>query len=130
MQRQAYSSPSFMLCLLVSMILLGLGALITLTPESGERAFGLDGYSSGFQLVAGLRTSYLGFIVLLLTLADERRALGILLISLALNPLDDFLTVLAAPGGNFWDAAVHLPGFVVTLLLGGYLLRKYLRETA
>lgn len=127
MQRQRYSSLPFKLCLLVSMILLGLGALITLTPELGERAFGLDGYSDGFQLVAGMRTSYLGFIVLLLTVAKERRALGILLTSLALNPLGDFLTVLLTPTGNFWNAAVHLPGFMVTLLLGGYLLRKHLR---
>ncbi len=127
MQRQGYSSLPFKLCLLVSMILLGLGALITLAPELGECAFGFDGQNDGFQLVAAVRTSYLGFIVLLLTVAKERRALGILLTSLALNPLVDFLTVLAVPTGNFWNAAVHLPGFMVTLLLGGYLLRKHLR---
>lgn len=126
MQRRWFTSVSFQLCLLVSLILLGLGALITLTPELGERTFGFDGHSDGFQLVAGMRTAYLSLIVLLLAVARERRALGIFLTTLALNPLGDFVTVLATPGSNSWNASVHLPGLVITLLLGSYLLRKYL----
>jgi len=124
MRRQWSTSLPFRLCLLVGLILLGLGALITLAPELGERAFGLGEHSDGFQRVAGVRTSYLGLVVLLLAVVRERRALGILLTSLALNPLADFLIVLTSPSSSFWDAAVHLPGMVITMALGVYLLKS------
>lgn len=129
MQRRWSASLPFRFCLLVGLILLGLGALIALAPELGKRAFGFAGHSDGFQLVAGVRTSYLGLVVLLLAVARERRALGILLTSLALNPLADFLIVLTLPSSSFWGAAVHLPGMVITLALGVYLLKSRSAKT-
>jgi len=56
-------------------------------------------------------------------LAEERRALGILLTSL--NPARRLSNRADHSNGGFANAAVHLPGFQANAL-GGYLLRKHL----
>jgi len=120
------TSIPFALCLGVSGLLLGIGFLITLAPEMGERAFGLhiEGNSYGFHYATGVRTAYFGLLIMLLTWLGQRRALALVLTTLAIAPLGDFLIVLASPGASFIAAAVHVPGIVILLGMGSYLRRS------
>jgi Domain of unknown function (DUF4267) len=65
---------------------------------------------------------YLGALVLMLWWADQRRALGILLLTLGAIRVADFLITLAAGGAGLAKASEHLLGLVV-LPLGVYLRR-------
>jgi hypothetical protein len=113
------------LCLLFSLFLVGVGVVLLVDPEAGERLFGFGdtgGTANGFLLATGVRQAYLGVLVLILWWARQWRALGILLLSLVAIPGADFLITLAAVQAGLTTAVEHLLGLAV-LPLGVYVLR-------
>ena len=113
------------LCVLFGLFLVGVGALLLADPAAGERLFGLGdtgGTGNGFLLATGVRQAYLGVLVLILWWAGQRRALGIVLCTLVIVPVADFLITLAVAGAGLTSTAEHLLGLAV-LPLGLYVLR-------
>jgi hypothetical protein len=113
------------LCLLFSLFLVGVGVVLLVDPEAGERLFGFGdtgGTANGFLPATGVRQAYLGVLVLILWWARQWRALGILLLSLVAIPVADFLITLAAVQAGLTTAVEHLLGLAV-LPLGVYVLR-------
>jgi Domain of unknown function (DUF4267) len=112
-------------CLLFGLFLVGVGVVLLADPTAGERLFGFGdtgGTANGFLLATGVRQAYLGVLVLLLWRSGQRRALGIVLCTLVIVPVADFLVALAVAGAGLTSAAEHLLGLVV-LPLGLYVLR-------
>jgi hypothetical protein len=111
------------MCLMLGCSLLSIGLVLMLAPEVGEVAFGSrvseDGNYS-FHRATGIREAYLGVLMLLLVQLGERRALGTLLLTVAIIPLADFLIVLNAPDGSIQQAFRHGVFAPIVMLLGWY----------
>ena len=113
------------LCVLFSLFLVGVGVVLLADATLGERLFefgGIGGAGNGFLLATGVRQAYLGVLVLILWWARQWRALGILLLTLSVIPVADFLITLAAVQAGHTTAVEHLFGLAV-LPLGVYVLR-------
>jgi hypothetical protein len=115
----------FGLCVAFGLFLVGVGVVLLVDAEAGERLFGFGdtgGTANGFLFATGARQTYLGVLVLGLLWAGQWRALGILLLTLPAVPVADSLITLTAAGSGSHAAAEHLLGLVV-LPLGVYVLR-------
>jgi uncharacterized membrane protein len=97
-----------------------------IAPEAGEVAFGTrvseDGNYS-FHRATGIREAYFGLNILILMWLRERRALGTLLLTVAIIPLADFLIALNAPDGSIQQAFHHGVFAPIVMLLGWYYLK-------
>lgn len=114
------------LCVMLSTFFLFVGLLLIFNPETGERFFGLslgerDNYS--FHFTTAIRQIYLGAIILILLWLRQFRALGVLLLTIPIVPITDFMIVFTAPGGSLLKAFPHLSGLLV-LGLGIFLIRN------
>lgn len=107
----------------VPALLVAVGTYMT-TSDGARQAFGaghLGPSTALFRRVAGLRTAWLGVAVLALHRADQHRALGWLLLTMAMNPAADMALAVKSGGGR--RALVHLPGILATSIFGARLLR-------
>lgn len=105
-------------------LLVAVGASTVVDHRASEAysAREIESPATLFQRVAGVRVAWLGLAVLTLHRAREHRALGWLLLLMALNPVSD--TVLGALAGGGRRSLSHLPGALVTASLGAHLLRR------
>ncbi|WP_433681094.1 DUF4267 domain-containing protein [Nocardia sp. CA-119907] len=104
----------------------GVGYLVA--PDSMAPDFGLPdwprGEAAGFLNIKGVRDVVTGLIVLALLAARERRALGVAMVTIALIPTGDMLTILVRHGSTATAIGVHgltaaLVGATAALLLRG-----------
>ncbi|WP_433726657.1 DUF4267 domain-containing protein [Nocardia sp. CA-129566] len=99
-----------------------------LTPQRMAPEFGLTdwprGEAVGFLNVKGVRDVVTGLIVLALLAAGQRRAAGVSLLTIALIPTGDMLTILVRRGSTATALRVH--GFTASLVAatGALLLRR------
>jgi len=107
--------------------LVAIGLLLLVDPEVGERAFGKEPGGEGdrtFHRATGVRQAYLGALILLLALLQERRALGVLLLTASVVPAADFLLALRGPGGSLGKALRHAPSVPLVVALGLHFLGR------
>jgi hypothetical protein len=113
-------------CVLLSVFFFFVGVLLLVNPEAGGSFFGLalnETRNYSFHFTTAIRQIYLGVIILVLLWLRQFKALGVLLITIVLIPMTDFLIVFTAPGGTLSAAAAHLSGILV-MGLGIYFFRK------
>ncbi|TDD86685.1 DUF4267 domain-containing protein [Actinomadura darangshiensis] len=106
-----------------------LGLSFVLTPETSAPGFGLPDWPSGdgggFLIVKGCREIAMGLAMGILLLTGHRRALGLVLLMVAIAPLGDMTTVLAHHGSMATAFGIH--GLTSALIAATGLL--ILRET-
>ncbi|HEY9375704.1 MAG TPA: DUF4267 domain-containing protein [Jiangellaceae bacterium] len=114
--------PPSALPIAASLFLIGVGVVLLVDPDVGGRLFGLDraAEGGGFERATGIRQVYLGALVFALWWMRRPRALGLVLISLAIIPVADFLIWLNA-GSGLAKASEHLLGLLI-LAVGTYVL--------
>jgi len=117
----------FWICAAPGLFLIGVGTLLVFAPDVGGAAFGIHavGFPDyAFHLVTGVRTIYLGMLLMLLASLRQARVLALVQLTMATMPLADFLVVLQSSNGGWLDAIKHVPGVLILLGLGIYFLRR------
>ncbi|MEV0668109.1 DUF4267 domain-containing protein [Actinomadura luteofluorescens] len=106
-----------------------LGVSFLLSPETQAPGFGLPSWPSGdgggFLIVKGNRENAMGLAMGILLVTGHRRALGQVLLMVAVAPLSDMITVLSHHGSM--SAAFGIHGLTSALIATTGLL--ILRET-
>ncbi|MGW5519835.1 DUF4267 domain-containing protein [Nocardia africana] len=105
-----------------------LGISFVLTPESAAQGFGLPnvpvGAGGGFLIVKGCRELAMGLGTGVLLVTGRRRALGWVLLTTAVAPLGDMITVLAHHGSAATAFGVHGSACALIAITGLLLLRE------
>lgn len=111
------------------LFILYIGVSYVLTPETSAPAFGLPSWPSGdgdgFLILKGIRDIVSGLVIGVLLVTGHRRALGWVLLTVALTPFGDMVNVLAHHGST--AAAFGIHGLTSALIVVTGLLT--LRET-
>ena len=122
---------AFVLCLLTGLGLIFIGARFFISPVVAEHSFGIRVDTSGnfsFHFIKGARDIFSGLALVVLLLAREYRALGMVLLCALIVPATDLCIVLSSvdsPAGAFWP---HLTAVVIALLLGVYYIGSKQRK--
>ncbi|WP_433728115.1 DUF4267 domain-containing protein [Nocardia sp. CA-129566] len=97
--------------LLGAAFIMAVGCGYLLAPDSMAPNFGLPdwprGEATGFLNIKGVRDIVTGLIVFALIAARQRRAAGIALVTIALMPTGDMLTILLRHGSTATAIGVH-----------------------
>lgn len=114
--------------LLGAAFILYIGISYLAVPESIATGFGLPSRPTGdavaFLNLKGIRDTVAGIVVLVLLAAGQRFALGITMLTLALIPLGDMLTVLLYDGSTAAAFGIHGLTAVWVACTGLLLLRE------
>lgn len=113
------------LSLIGAAFILYIGISYLVTPETIATGFGLPEWPKGdavaFMNLKGVRDVVSGLIILVLLATEQRYALGIVTLVIALIPVGDMLTVLSWGGST--AAAFGIHGLTAALVaVGGVLL--------
>ncbi|WP_433197143.1 DUF4267 domain-containing protein [Nocardia sp. CA-107356] len=107
--------------------ILGIGGGYLVAPESMAPNFGLPdwprGAAVGFMNVKGVRDTVTGLILFALLAARQRRALGVAMVTIALIPTGDMLTILIRRGSTATAIGVHGLTAALVASTGALLLR-------
>ncbi|MET8875157.1 DUF4267 domain-containing protein [Nocardia sp. NPDC004604] len=96
-----------------------------LAPQRMASEFGLtDGDADGFLNVKGVRDVVTGLIPLALLAAGQRRAVGVSLLTIAVIPTGDMLTILVRRGSTATAMKVHGLTAALVAATGALLLRR------
>ncbi|MEU0501829.1 DUF4267 domain-containing protein [Nocardia sp. NPDC005998] len=91
--------------------IMAVGGGYLVAPDSMAPNFGLPdwprGEATGFMNVKGVRDVVTGLILLALLAARQRRAVGIAMVTIALIPTGDMLTILVRRGSTATAIGVH-----------------------
>jgi hypothetical protein len=116
---------AFGLTFITGALLIFIGARFLISPDVAEQAFGIQtvtGNDFSFHYIKGIRDLSVGIAILAMLLTHTHRGLAILLLTVSLVPLVDFLIVLHAPGHLNAYLYPHLTAIVLGLVLGFYYL--------
>jgi hypothetical protein len=116
---------AFSLTLTTGVLLVFIGARFFLSPYVAEQAFGIKtatGQDLSFHYIKGIRDLSVGIAILVMLLTHTQRGLAILLLTISVVPLTDFLIVLNTPGHLTAHLYPHLTAIVLGLALGSYYL--------
>lgn len=123
--KKTVSVTAFGLTLITGILLIIIGVRFFLVPQEAELAFGIKtatGADYSFHYIKGIRDLSVGMVTLIMLFARTQRGLGILLLTMTLVPLTDFLIVLNTPGHLTARLYPHLTAVVLCPLLGIYYL--------
>ncbi|WP_433564171.1 DUF4267 domain-containing protein [Nocardia sp. CA-151230] len=108
--------------------IMSVGGGYLLAPARMASEFGLTdwprGEAVGFLNVKGVRDVVTGLIVLALLAAGQRRAVGVALLTIALIPTGDMLTILVRRGSTATALSVHGLTAALVAATGALLLRR------
>ncbi|WP_313002908.1 DUF4267 domain-containing protein [Chryseobacterium gleum] len=117
------------ICYIISFLtgigLLFIGLRFLISPVKAEFDFGIftnthKDYS--FHYIKGTRDIFSGILLLLLVLAKQKKALGIVLLSATVVPLGDFMIVMGKNGSDWQHAIAHLIAIAICIITGPALL--------
>ncbi|MEV5753165.1 DUF4267 domain-containing protein [Actinoallomurus sp. NPDC052308] len=112
----------------VVLFTLYLGISFVLTPETSAPGFGLPNWPSGdgggFLIVKGSRELAMGLAMGVLLVAGHRRALGWVLLMVAVAPLGDMVNVLAHHGSMAAAFGIHGLTSALIAVTGLLILRE------
>lgn len=113
--------------------LLFIGLRFLISPVKAEIDYGIftntnEDYS--FHYIKGIRDLFSGILLLLLVLAKERRALGIVLLSATVVPLGDFMIVMGKNGSDWQHVIAHLIAIAICMINGPVLLLQKKRKSS
>ncbi|RDI53153.1 DUF4267 domain-containing protein [Nocardia mexicana] len=119
-------ATALVLALVAFVFYFGTGFLVA--PESTAAGFGLPAWPHGeaaaFLNIKGVRDVTSGMVILVLLLARQRFALGIAVLTFALAPVGDMITVLSHHGSAAMAFGVHGLTAVGMALTGALLIRE------
>jgi hypothetical protein len=105
-----------------------LGISFVLTPETAVHGFGLpnlpSGDGGGFLVVKGSREIAMGLAMGVLLVADHRRALGWVVLMVAVAPFGDMVNVLAHRGSTAAAFGIHGLTSALIAVTGLLILRE------
>ncbi|MEU0499543.1 DUF4267 domain-containing protein [Nocardia sp. NPDC005998] len=105
--------------------IMSVGGGYLLAPQRMASEFGLtDGDADGFLNVKGVRDVVTGLIPLALLAAGQRRAVGVSLLTIAVIPTGDMLTILVRRGSTATAMKVHGLTAALVAATGALLLRR------
>ncbi|WP_433621949.1 DUF4267 domain-containing protein [Nocardia sp. CA-120079] len=108
--------------------IMSVGGGYLLAPQRMAPEFGLTdwpgGAADGFLNVKGVRDVVTGLIVLALLATGQRRAVGVSLLTIALIPTGDMLTILVRRGSTATALSVHGLTAALVAATGALLLRR------
>ncbi len=116
---------SYAIAFLTGLGLIFLGARFLLSPEVAEAGFGMHFNEHGdysFHYMKGIRDIVSGLLMCVFVLMNERRALGITLLTGTLIPVTDMLIVLSKSYNSLPQAVPHIIAIVICLVSGIILL--------
>lgn len=117
-----------------ALFILYIGASFVLTPETTAPAFGLPDWPSGdgggFLILKGIRDIGSGLVMGILLVTGHRRALGWVLLMMAVIPFGDMTNVLAHHGSMAAAFGVHGLTSALVLVTGLLMLRETSRAAA
>jgi hypothetical protein len=113
-------SLAFGLAALLALAIIAIGALYLATPRAATRSFGLPFPEEGANVawwlrLKGVRDFVCGLVVLAFMAWGDLRGVGLILLVMALIPVGDMLTILAAKGSTKHAFGIH--GFTAVLML-------------
>lgn len=117
---------SFYLSLLTGLGLIYIGTIFLLDPLQSEAGFGIHVGTNGnysFHYIKGIRDLFSGLLIVVLLLAKEYRALGLLALLAVIVPFTDFMIVLSQPEHATARLFPHLIAVVICIYLAVYYLR-------
>jgi hypothetical protein len=123
--KKTISAIAFGCTLITGLLLVFIGARFFLMPYAAELAFGIQtptGNDFSFHYIKGIRDTAVGLAILAMLIARTQRGLGILLLTISIVPITDFLIVLGTPGHLTERLYPHLTAVVLGLILGAYYL--------
>ncbi|MBC9911587.1 DUF4267 domain-containing protein [Chitinophaga varians] len=120
---------SYCLAMLTGLLLIYIGALFLLVPETAETGYGIHTVTGGdhaFHYIKGIRDLFSGVAIVLLLLTKEFRAAGFFLLAGSIVPIADFSIVMNQPHYETASLYQHAIAVILLLILGFY----YIRTTA
>jgi hypothetical protein len=123
--KKTISAIAFGFTLVTGLLLVFIGARFFLVPYAAELAFGIQtptGNDYSFHYIKGIRDMAVGLAILAMLITRAQRGLGILLLTISIVPVTDFLIVLSTPGYLTERLYPHLTAVVFGLVLGAYYL--------
>ena len=123
-----YNAIPFTLAVLVSVGIIVIGCFYVTSPQRILRGFGLkppapDPDTRAWLRLKGIRDVASGLVVLTLMLTTDSRAVGIVLLILAIIPFGDMSNILVSGGRKVTAFSVHGVTCAVMLFAGLLLIR-------
>ncbi|MEV5833669.1 DUF4267 domain-containing protein [Nocardia sp. NPDC052112] len=116
------------LSLIGAAFILYIGISYLVTPETIATGFGLPEWPTGdavaFMNLKGVRDTASGLLILVLLATEQRYALGIANLVIALVPIGDMLTVLSWGGSTAAAFGIHGLTAALVILTGVLLIRE------
>jgi hypothetical protein len=125
--KKTISATAFGFTLITGLLLVFIGIRFFLSPNVAEEAFGIQtptGSDFSFHYIKGIRDAAVGLAILIMLFTRTQRGLGILLLTVTIVPVTDFLIVLSTPGHLTERLYAHLTAVVLGLVLGSYYLKS------
>lgn len=119
------AATAFGLTFITGLLLVFIGVRFFLSPNLAELGFGIHTPTSGdfsFHYIKGIRDMAVGLAILAMLITRTQRGLAILLLTVSIVPVTDFLIVLSTPGHLTERLYAHLIAVVLGLILGTYYL--------
>jgi hypothetical protein len=116
---------SYAVAFITGVGLIFLGARFLLSPGIAEAGYGIHFNEQGdysFHYMKGIRDTLSGLLMCLFVLMNERRALGVVLLTGTIVPVTDMLIVLSKSYNSVLQAVPHIIAIIICFVFGIILL--------
>ena len=124
---------SYAIALLVGLGMLFLGARFFFAPEVATAGYGIHVNTNGdysFDYIKGIRDIFSGILLCAFVLLNERRAVGITLLTGSIISFTDMLIVLSKSYNGVIQAMPHIVATILLIVFGILLLATKLQKKA
>ncbi|MBB5634998.1 hypothetical protein HDF26_002275 [Pedobacter cryoconitis] len=118
---------SYAIAFLTGLGLIFLGARFFLSPEVAEAGYGIHFKEQGdysFHYIKGIRDVFSGLLMCVFVLMNERRALGVTLLTGTIVPVNDMIIVLSKSYNGVLQTIPHIIAMVICSVFGIILLES------
>jgi len=116
---------SYAIAFLTGLGLIFLGARFLLSPEIAEAGYGIhfnEHLDYSFHYIKGIRDIFSGLLICVFVLMNERRALGVTLLTGTIVAVTDMLIVLSKSYNGVLQAMPHIMAIIICAVFGIILL--------
>lgn len=112
---------SYVIAFITGLGLIFLGTRFLLSPEVAEAGYGIHFNEHGdysFHYIKGIRDIFSGLIICALVVMNERRALGVTLLTGTIVAITDMLIVLSKSYNGVLQAMPHIMAIIICFVFG------------
>ncbi|WP_431295135.1 DUF4267 domain-containing protein [Pedobacter sp. P26] len=116
---------SYAIAFLLGLGMVFLGSRFFWSPEAATAGYGIRFNAQGdysFHYIKGIRDIFSGLVICAFVLLNERRALGLTLLTGTIIPLADMLIVLGKSYNSMFQALPHITAIAICTVFGIILL--------